>query len=166
MIGLCCTANYRDIASIPDQLGPAPPPDAALGNWYANTFNVRRERYLLYTSEVSLLTVITPLRERSTAVERFVAAVAESLLGLGVPPNRVAAEISSMRPLVFARTSSRSVLGSMRDMAASATHILDRRGATLAEAVASLAKMPCGPIGYAHPAKVANELLASRWRDA
>lgn len=59
MFTLCCTKKLLDRIRVkPD---PRPPPSTTkLGDWYAATLNLERERLVLCVSELTLLPVVVP----------------------------------------------------------------------------------------------------------
>lgn len=160
---LRCTSKYRRLFRLPENLPePAAPPSSALGSWYANTLNVGRDRFLHYTSELSRLAVVIPLRERRTAEQRFVAHLAELLSRLDVPPQLVAIECGSLATLVRARARDRSVLGTMRDQAF-AVRAYGRVRSSVDLAL-WLAETPTGPLGYESPERVAPRLISEAFQ--
>lgn len=159
---LCCTARYRKLFDLPDSLPAAAGSATALGPWYANVLNIGSTRLLHYISSTSLLSVIIWQRERKTAEERFVRALDELLMALGVPGNFVQAELEQLSAFQYARATDRSVLGSMRDQAVGASYHLD--DATIpSELSRRLAETPCGPRNYESPKKLAPRLIAEKW---
>ena len=88
---LRCTAKYRKLVGLPEDLGEPPAATGALGEWYANPLNIGRDRYLHYMSENARLSVLIGLRERKTAEQRFVSTVYELLRSLGVKETQVGA---------------------------------------------------------------------------
>jgi len=81
----------------------------------------------------------------------------------GIDPGEIVNEINHFDRVQFGKTVSRSVLGSMNDIAwqyqVRAEAARDKTDLSLSEAEASLSQMPCKPIGYKVPAEVAKELL-------
>lgn len=164
MATLRCTAKYRKIAGLPSKLEEPPEHTVgALGDWYADTLNVGHDRYLLYMSETSRLSVIVTLKTRHTAEPRFQRALRQLLGDLGVEDRLIDREMSTFEPFFFAKTRSRSVLGSMNDQSFLAQHILRPGDVSLWETVMSLSKTPCSPLGMESPGRVAPRLLRERW---
>jgi hypothetical protein len=158
---LCCTAKYRRLFRFPESLPePAAPPTSALGPWYANTLNVGRLRLLHYTSQPSRLAVVVPRSSAKTAEQRFTAALAQLLEHLNIPAQVIAAECATHFPLVHARATDRSVLGTMNDQAfAVRTDLAYGLAATPLELMTRLAETPCRPLGPDFPERVAEQRL-------
>ena len=139
-----------------------------LGDWYANLLFTRRARLVLLVSDRSLLSVLFPVRDCVNFVPRFRSAVTDLLTSLGIAPVALATELREMNEVQFGRTISRSVLGSMNDLAYHARWLLGERPSLRETDLAlELSQIPCGPIGYRHPGEVAAELLAQTavaWR--
>ena len=133
----------------------------ALGDWYANLLFTRRARLVLLVSDRSLLSVLFPVRDCVNFAPRFRSAVTDLLTSLGIAPVALATELREMNEVQFGRTISRSVLGSMNDLAYHARWLLGQRPSLRETDLAlELSQIPCGPIGYRHPGEVAAELLA------
>lgn len=94
----------------------APPPSSgALGDWFATMVQVRRGRFVLAMSGVTLLPVIVAGRELATLPARLADAVAGVLLELGIPSDAIERERRAMSDLTFARTNDRSTVGVLTD---------------------------------------------------
>jgi len=139
------------------------PPSTALGDWYVNFINLRNHRLVHFVSDRSLLSVVIRVTTLKTALDRHIAALHDLLADLGVPPAIVQAELGEMRQRAVAKTQSRSVLASMRDLALNVRWILaDAPRATPLEISRELAQVPCGPLAVAFPAEAAISLLLNR----
>jgi hypothetical protein len=161
---LCCTSKYRKVFGLSGKLGAATEDGNALGPWYANVLNIGPNRLLQYMSAKSLLSVVIWRRESRTAEERFRVALQDLLRALAVPQGVVVAELATLAELTYARATDRSVLGSMRDQAVTASYHFDN-GRPLLELNLALAETPCGPIGYKFPERYAPALLTEKWRE-
>ena len=159
---LLCTGKYRKTFGLPEKLAPAKIDEGALGPWYANTLNVGPQRLLHFMSAPSLLSVVTTLRERSTAEQRFVRALSELLHSLGVEQRYIELEETLFATLTYGRAGDRSKLGSLRDQGDLAWHdVAD--GRSLHDVNVRLSTTPCGPMGYNNPRSVAPALLEACW---
>jgi hypothetical protein len=140
-----------------------PAPTTRLGDWYANRLNIGHRRLILCTNERSLLSVVLPARDPKGLPPRLAGGLKDLLGRLGIPQDQIAAEVSEMSEIVFARTASRRVLGSMNDLALGAEYFFKRgeRSDNLTELGEWLAETPCSPIGYRSPMDVAREVLAA-----
>ena len=136
------------------------PPSTALGDWYVNFINLRNRRLVHFVPDRSLLSVVVPVRTLKTALDRHIASLHDLLEDLRVPPAIIQAELDEMRERAVAKTESRSVLASMRDLALNARWILARTpGASLLEISHELSEIPCGPLAMAFPGEAAIGLL-------
>ena len=163
---LRCTSKYRRLFRLSENLSEPPgPPSGALGSWYANTLNVGPQRFLHYTSDLSRLAVVIPLRERRTAEQRFVELLAEILGRLGVDSRLVAHECATLATLVHARARDRSVLGTMRDQGFAVKADLSYGPVRSPIDLALwLAETPMGPLGYDFPERVAPRLISDAFQ--
>jgi hypothetical protein len=133
-----------------------------LGDWYANLLNVGSSRLVLCLSERSLLPVILPARNE-VFPGQFPEFLAEVLLGLKLPAERVHEEVGAAREVAFAKPRSRSVLGALNDFGFHAWHELadPRYQSTPLRAALRLSEMPSKPIGYSSPDQVVHSLFES-----
>jgi hypothetical protein len=123
-----------------------------LGDWYANALFVGSARLVLCTSELSLLSVIVPLKDAQRLPLRLRAAVGSLLVRLGIHEAAVTTELRAMDDIVVARTASPRVLGSMteiawhcRDMAADSGRLDLRAWETYLADMPMLSQDPCEP---------------------
>ena len=130
-----------------------PEPTTILGDWYANTLNVGRQRLVLCTSERTLLTILVPARELIRLPDRLRDAVARMLSRLSVPSSLIDREMFEMRSNELGRTASRQILGSMNDLGYLAeTYIRYAEPNTdLDDIAAHVNRSPCRPISYQSP---------------
>jgi hypothetical protein len=115
-----------------------------LGDWYANLLFTRPIRLVLCVSEKTLLPVLLPARDLAGIGKRIAPAVAEMLRAIGIPEKEITSETSAMEPVVFARTASKRVLGTMNNFAYMLGFHLEG-GDTPFEASLRLAQTPCTP---------------------
>ena len=133
-----------------------------LGDWYANLLNVGRSRLVLCLSERALLPVLLPARQREFP-SRFPSYLVPVLEHLGIPRSLIEAEANAASEVLFFRTRSRQVLGSLNDFAfVASVHLAD--GASPLEASLKLAEMPSKPISYESPDRLTQSLFAARGR--
>ena len=86
-----------------------------LGDWYALDLVIERRQYILCTNEKGRLSVILHAAPYAEFHRRISKAVADVLREIGVSDEKTAADISKMTDLVLAKTTNRSVLGSMNE---------------------------------------------------
>lgn len=162
MTTLRCTAKYRRSFHLPETLPEPGAPQLILGEWYANTLTIERQKYLHYMSGRALLSVVIWHREGKTAEKRLLSALRDLLRHLHVPTSAIDAELSQMASFEYARASNRSVQASMRDQAFLAKYaILGRRAESPWDLSLRLAQTPCGPLGYRSPDQLVPELFAA-----
>jgi hypothetical protein len=137
-----------------------PPPTTQLGDWYGNTHNPGHSRNIMFTSELSLLSVVMPLRERKSLLQNFRLRLAELLEVFGVAEDQIKNELDEMEEFSISTTASRSILASMRDLKINADFYVWRYPeASLLDLEIRLAQIPCGPLDMAFPYEVAVGLL-------
>jgi hypothetical protein len=137
---------------------PVDEPRSRLGDWYANILNIGRNRLVMASSERTLLTVIVPIRDSKRLRERLRESVHELLFALGVPAELAAEEVRGMERMPFSRTASRSVLGSMNDMALQARAFFESEEIIYPnELHIYLNDTPCGPLDYSSPIRATRE---------
>jgi len=158
-----CTARLLNYL----QLKPAEPssaPTTALGDWYGNLLFTKAARLVQFTSHRTLLTVIMHAKNRDTLFSRFPQALEELLLALGQPRPLIQLELAQMSNPIIAKTASRSVLGSMRDLALQVRWRLETREfSSPIDLALELSEVPCGPLGYMFPREAASTALAQRY---
>ena len=141
--------------------------DSALGDWYVNRLVLRRQPVLLITSETSRLTFLTPAREVRHLPELLPTLVGDRLNRLCPESSFVDREVAAMQPVVIAKTTSRSVLGSMVEFAKAIPYYLDmaeEQDRPLDFIEDNLGRFPCHVGGeWFYPIARANEQLQNRW---
>jgi hypothetical protein len=157
MIVLRCTAKLlRRLRKPPADEPPAS--TSLLGDWYANVLQVYRKPLILAVSARTLLPVLIPARDPASLGPRLAVALGEMLSALGVPAHHIQQEQEHMAEIVFAKTRSPQILGSMNDF----DRMLDPRpGQSLLSATLELAEAPCGPIGIESPDRATASLFAN-----
>jgi uncharacterized protein DUF6933 len=162
LITLRCTEKLRKKLKLP-KLGDGPPSTTALGDWFGQPVSTRHARVILLVSEKSRLAVLIHARQLDRFEQRFTDAVAELLRDLGVSAESISRERAAMGDLVYARTNSRSVLGTMNDYTfALRIYLEEEPEKTLHEIAVLLSETPCGPLGYASPRRIVQSRLGSR----
>lgn len=165
MYAIRCTKKLLGRSSIPvdDDPGPVQPTTTALGDWFAMPFNVGRHRLVLCTSEHSLLSVVVARRNLAGLPDRLAHAVLTLLHDLDIDARDAFWEMREMTVVRFARTNSRTVLGSMNEFSFMARLYIedDDVNGDLAKLALRLAETPCSPLKYERPRDVARRLLSS-----
>lgn len=118
----------------------------------------------MFVNERSLLTVAIPVWEVENLIPLFRIRVKNILWMIGIEEEDIDREIRHLMPVQFAKTASRSVLGSMNDIAwnyqiiSEEAEYVDRL--SLSEAEYKLSQLLSGALNYRLPSEVAIELLA------
>ncbi len=148
---------------------PVSPPvtDAAprLGNWYATAILWKPQQIALLVNERTLLPVFMPLAPASALMRRFPDHLARILETLGVPDDVIADEVALMVKGSYAKTASRSLLGSMNDFVRLAGYYrADGRAENLLTLSSDMAQTPCGPLfeTFTYPDRAVRTLLGRR----
>ncbi len=142
-------------------------PTTFFGNWYANALTWKPTQVALFVNEASLLPVFVELAPARTVAARFPEVLGQVIERIGVPVDLVLQEAEAMREVSFAKTASRSILGSMNDFAFLAEHHLasgDFREDWIGLSV-FLADTPCSPLYKQHtyPDREALALVEEHW---
>ena len=131
-----------------------------LGDWYADILFAARQGVVLCVSEHARVPVIIPARELKTLPARLPEALAHVLSDLAIPATSIARELAEMSGARFAKTASRSLLGTMNDYALPVTWALaEEPGLSLHRLSVQLTNTPVGPMDYDRPADVVRRLL-------
>jgi len=169
MVTLRCTRKLRRHLDIVPDESPEPS-TGVLEDWYANLVPTVAGDLIIFVNERSLLTVAVPEWEVENLVPLFRARVVNLLTMIGVSAEAAGRELSHLATVRFGRTASRSVIGSMNDMAWHYQVMADegkgKEQLSLSEAEEELSRVPCSPLGYRYPADVAKELLHGKMGSA
>lgn len=138
------------------------PTSTALGDWYATAMFWKTQLVLLL-NERSLLPVLMPLAPATTLPERVGQELAAVLTRHGVDHAFIEREVAAMAEVDVAKTSNRSVVGTMNELAFEAKVYREHGDATDLLALAlRLAQTPCGAIRYNSPARLLQEIVAKQ----
>lgn len=159
MLTLRCT--QRLLTKLKRKAAPdAPPSTTRLGDWYGNLLYVNKKQLALIVSEKSLLPVLIPASDLADLPGTLTAALTTLLGAMGAPRKAIEAEVAQMQELSFGPTSSRSVLGSMNDMAWGVKVLLSGSpDKALLDLAMQLGETPYGALKYQFPRERAVELL-------
>lgn len=164
MFHLHCTKKLLDRIK-PDIAEPGQS-NTALGNWHA-TVMFWKPHVALLVPERTLLPVLMPLAPVATLARRFPAQLALILKEHGVPSEFIAQEVWRMDKPLYAKTTSRNVVGLLNEFVRQAEFWLAayayEKGDDddLLAISAKLAETPCGPLykGPVSPEKALHELV-------
>lgn len=160
MTALRCTAKLLKRLGISTPEEP-PPPENALGDWYANILFTRVGHYVLLVSERSRLPVLLSARDLSSLPTRFIQTLTDLLADLEVPTHQIDREVAAMQPLYFGKTANRSVLGTLNDGVFLAEERLVSGDLSVDNVTRRLARAPCLPLESKFPDKETRKLLAN-----
>jgi len=135
------------------------PSSTQLGSWYA-TVLFWRPQVALFVNAETLVPLLLPFAPATSLLDRLVAGLDELLEHHAVSRPFIDAELSQLGEVRLAKTSNRSVLGSMNEFAYLAD--VDRHAAAvidLLELSLRLAATPCSPL-YRRHVTPHDELLA------
>jgi hypothetical protein len=160
MYTLHCTKKLLDRVKVSPHTS-APPPTTALGNWYATALFWKPQVALL-VNERTLLPVLMPLAPASTLAARSPRKLATSLVRHGANHAFIANEVAAMSEVSVAKTSNRSVVGTMNEFAFLAEgYREDMDTLDLVALSVRLADTPCGAIKRDSPTRLVGDLLGA-----
>ncbi len=162
-----CTAKLRKEMGLKDhELFQDDIPTSGLGAWHANLLYINRRKCVLFTNDKTLLNFIAPdvNREEIRSLDRlFIGYLRPILAEEGISAEaceEIAREYSELR---YAKTTDKSILGSMNDLAFHYKHrIMDAGGLhkpEIPEIIHSLNNMPMGALEYVFPSEALRQHL-------
>jgi hypothetical protein len=140
-----------------------------LGDWYANLVSTYAGDLIMFVNEKTLITVAIPTFFTEELISTFRSRVLNLLLMLDVPIQQIEQEINHYHEVEYAKTASRSVLGSMNDIAFNYQYIAERGvdvgPLSLSDAEYKLSNMPSISRDF-FPADAAKNLLKQDSRNS
>ncbi len=137
-----------------------------LGDWYANLLVLARQRALLFTNESTLYSfAVLEVRKGMLTrfAEVFIEQLTRNLAHEDIPPYVIERLVAEYRHMGIAGTASRSVLGSMNDVADMLTYYVQEAGGPAASQVLAinrqLNRSPHKPLAYKAAIAVLQERL-------
>lgn len=162
MVTLRLTRKLQKLLEI-DLTEQLEPTTSKLGDWYANIVPTYSGDLIIFVNEKTLLSVAIPIWESERLISWFRLRVGNLLGMIGIQPKAIEAELRHYDHIQFSKTRSRSVLGSMNDIAFQYQVIAEmaenKADSSLSKAELQMSEMPCKPIDYRGPSDVAKELL-------
>jgi hypothetical protein len=166
MIALKCTRKLLKLLDVVPTEEP-PSPTGALGDWYANVIPTAAGELVVFANERTLLSVALPVEMIDALVSAFAARVYNLLMLIDVAEGIALRESAELRQVKFAKTTSRSVLGSMNEISLHYQLTAERDAASeplrLSEVELQLSRTLHKPLDHVYPAKVARRLLAEHY---
>ena len=118
---LCTRALWRQLGGrgdLPSRLAASPPrPGALLGDWTAKRFALGRRKFVIALNERTYLVALSPLLRLPGVLAALAASVCWQLEQLGVPPGDARSEAEEFLRPTFVKNDSKSLLGSLNDLA-------------------------------------------------
>jgi hypothetical protein len=168
MITLRCTKKLLKYLGI-DPIDEPSPSTGRLGDWYANLVPTYAGDLIMFVNEKTLITVAVPTLLDEELIFTFRSRVLNLLLMLEIPIRQIEQEINHYHEVEYAKTASRSVLGSMNDIALNYQFIAERGvddgSLSLSDAEYKLSNMPSISRDF-FPADVARKLLKQDSRES
>jgi len=136
---------------------PANAPDqpSSLCDWHANMLWLDRKKYVLFTNDQTLYSILVPWNKspRSTDfMEKFRFGLLKSLMSEGLAEKQIEYLLSEHAQVTITKTNSRSVSGSMNDLAIQIKSMIFVSGGltdvNLAEVNRQLNRIPMSAIKY------------------
>lgn len=94
-----------------------PCPGALLGDWTAKSFALGRRKFVIALNERTYLVALSPLLRLPGVLAALAASVCWQLEQLGVPPGDARSEAEEFLRPTFVKNDSKSLLGSLNDLA-------------------------------------------------
>ena len=166
MVTLKCTRKLlKLLGGVTTEEPPAP--TGALGDWYANVIPTAAGELIVFANERTLLSVALPTEMIGTLASAFAARVFNLLMLIDVTEKIASRETAELQQMEFAKTTSRSILGSLSEISYHYQLIAERNKASeplrLSEVELQLSQTLHKPLDYVYPAEVARRLLAEHY---
>ena len=148
-----CTAKLLEEIGSYQLIEPDQSP--SLWDWHANLLRIERKKWVLFTNDQTLYSFFVRFVKRPLHpdfVELFRLGLFKNLMGEGFTEPLVEYALRDYRNVVIAKTNSRSVLGSMNDLAFQLKCLIETMGgldrADLSEVNRRLNRIPMSAINY------------------
>lgn len=163
----CTQKLQKEIGLKKSDLAELEPEFSYLGSWHANLLHIDRKKCVLFVNDKTLFNFIVPDVNRSLIKELgklFIRHLSCVLASEGLYEKAQEAIKAEYRDLAYAGTNSKSVLGSMNDLAFHYKHhILSEGGihsAMVPEIIRKLNHMPMGALDCKYPIYAIQSLYA------
>ncbi len=133
MLYLKCTGEVQKVVGLrKEDLAEPGPTEAPLGSWYVNRFRPGKRQAYIFMSEETLLSFILfqgqkPVTLRSLP-NMFLGGLHQLLQMRGLMPVTIDKALKHYESGAYARTNSRSDLGSLNDLVQCYVHIIESEG--------------------------------------
>jgi hypothetical protein len=163
-----CTQKLLKELGNPPLVGVSGANSEGLANWYANLLRINRRKCVLFTNEKSLYSFIVPNAVKAHFMDFrtvFLTHLTLNLMYAGFSQQVIERVRAEHREIFFAKTTSRSVLGSMNDFAFQYECYISSSGGTLnADIMAINSKVnesPMSLLKYERPMKALKGFLSA-----
>lgn len=153
MATIRCTNKLLNKLRIKPTITQIQPP--SLSDWHANLLLIDRKKYVLFTNDQTLYSFLIYLAKKSLSSDfgkLFRLGLLKSLISDGFDDRQVKHLLGCQWPIIIAKTSSRSILGSMNDLASHIKYMVHAMGGLtsvdLSEISRELNCIPMGAIKY------------------
>ena len=163
MFVMHCTKKAQDRLKV-KPVDALPEPTTRLGNWYCNEFTASRRKCLIFVNERTLLPIVISVNGLKTSgdiLEVFKQRLFKAFLLLKLPDKEFMPELLEMDEVVFAKTKSRTIVGSMNDIITQTKFSCDYHDMDVDSPVMfeSLSQIPLKANGYKRSTELVAELL-------
>lgn len=138
-----------------------------LGDWYVNLLRINRRKCLLFTNENTLFSFLVPkvLKKNILNIRNeFLVNLVYNLRYEGITNDAISFVENEYSNIGIAKTKSKSVLGSMNDMAYQVLSILSdprlEQEPELGDVNCQLNRIPFSAIGYKYPIELLKEKIS------
>ena len=156
---ISCTKKLeKEMGLKPYDLCTEEPRFSYLGSWHANLIHIDRRKCVLFVNDKTLFNFIVPdlsraqIRELEKLFKSYLSCV---IVDAGFPDPDRARILSEYDEVGYANTNSKSVLGSMNDLAFHYKYSIQEAGgvhsAAVPEIIRRLNRMPMGALKYVFP---------------
>lgn len=168
MLYLKCTQEVQKAVGLrKENLAESQPSTAPLGNWYVNRFGLGQRKAYIFMSETTLLSFILFQGRKPVTVESlpniFLAGLDQLLQMKGLPKPAIDMAFEHYDSGLYAKTDSRSDLGSMNDLVLNYQSRVEYEGGLarcdLSHIIMSINNMPQRRIGWQTSWSVVQNLL-------
>jgi len=161
----CTQRLLKELGISPIDIEASVSESEGLGNWYANIIRLDRKKCLLFTNEKTLYTFLIPgvlKRDLKNIKNEFVSNLIFNLQNEGFGLEVVDRVRDEYKEIDFAKTASKSILGSMNDFALQYEVFLPEAGIEHVKILhlnQKINKAPMSAINYDHPIERLKNLL-------
>lgn len=168
MLYLKCTAIVQKLIGLrKENLTDAMETDAPLGNWYVNRFEADRRQIFIFMNESTLLSFILFKGKKPITFESFptllLAGLQQLLEMRGLPHASIEKSLRHYESGAYAKTDSRSALGTLNDLAHLYRYLIESQGGLascdLTSIIMKVNEMPQRKLEWSNSWEVAREKL-------